>query len=99
MRPAREDQVRSSSPFHRAAGPDYVCGTNRQCGNGLHRESPAVESGCYAACLTGMKALPQGQTVAAALATHIFNANYGPIIRQHRLLASLQIPTAISRSA
>lgn len=30
-----------------------------------------------AACLTGMKALPQGQTTATTLATHIFNANYG----------------------
>jgi Flp pilus assembly protein TadG len=31
-----------------------------------------------AACLTGMKALPQGQPTATTLATHIFNANYGP---------------------
>ena len=31
-----------------------------------------------AACLTGMKALPQGQDTATTLATHIFNANYGP---------------------
>lgn len=30
-----------------------------------------------AACLTGMKALPQGQSTATTLATHIFNANYG----------------------
>ena len=30
-----------------------------------------------AACLAGMRALPQGQTVATSLATHIFNANYG----------------------
>ncbi|HVP50070.1 MAG TPA: VWA domain-containing protein [Candidatus Bathyarchaeia archaeon] len=38
------------------------------------RLSKAVD----AACLTGMKALPQGQAVATQLATHIFNANYGP---------------------
>jgi hypothetical protein len=38
------------------------------------RLSKAVD----AACLSGMKALPQGQVAAAALATHIFNANYGP---------------------
>ena len=31
-----------------------------------------------AACLTGMKSLPQGQPAATTLATHIFNANYGP---------------------
>jgi len=30
-----------------------------------------------AACLTGMKALPQGQPTATTLATHIFNANFG----------------------
>jgi len=30
-----------------------------------------------AACLTGMKALPQGNATATTLATHIFNANYG----------------------
>src|SRR5271165_5904323 len=31
-----------------------------------------------AACLTGMKNLQQGQATATTLATHIFNANYGP---------------------
>ncbi len=31
-----------------------------------------------AACLTGMKSLPQGQSTATTLATHIFNANFGP---------------------
>jgi Flp pilus assembly protein TadG len=30
-----------------------------------------------AACLTGMKALSQGQATATTLATHIFNANFG----------------------
>ena len=30
-----------------------------------------------AACLTGMKNLPQGQSTATSLATHIFNANFG----------------------
>lgn len=30
-----------------------------------------------AACLTGMKNLPQGQPTATTLATHIFNANFG----------------------
>lgn len=37
------------------------------------RLSKAVD----AACLTGMKNLPLGQTTAKGLATHIFNANYG----------------------
>ena len=31
-----------------------------------------------AACLTGMKNLQQGQAAATTLATHTFNANYGP---------------------
>src|SRR5271157_1718517 len=31
-----------------------------------------------AACLTGVRNLPQGQTTANALATDIFNANFGP---------------------
>ena len=30
-----------------------------------------------AACLTGMKALPNGQATATTLATHMFNANFG----------------------
>ena len=31
-----------------------------------------------AACLTGMRNLPQGQSTATTLATHMFNANFGP---------------------
>ena len=37
----------------------------------------ALSKAVDAACLTGMKNLPQGQTTATTLAKHIFNANFG----------------------